>query len=151
MEAVVTALRPRAAIQPPKHMLLRPGDVAYWNSILTGRARDEWRACDIMLPVQLDRIQADLAAETERLAVEGMVTDSAKADGNPITTPGRRSATCWRSGKWPYCGRCAWAASPPDGKAHSCRVGVWSGTRMRCGRCSNGTAPAACWHTERRG
>ena len=82
-------------------MLLRPGDVAYWNSILTGRARDEWRACDLVLTVQLARTQVGFAAETERLAVEGMVTDSAKADGNPITTPGRRSATCWRSGKWP--------------------------------------------------
>jgi hypothetical protein len=90
--AAVAALRPRAAIQPPKHMRLRPGDVAYWNSILTGRAREEWRACDLVLAVQLARTQADLAAETERLGVEGMVIASAKADGNPITNP--RATIC---------------------------------------------------------
>jgi len=49
--------------------------------------RREWRACDLVLAVQLARTQADHAAETERLAVEGMVIANAKADGNPITTP----------------------------------------------------------------
>ena len=73
-------------------MRLQPGDMAYWNSILTVKARDEWRACVLVLAVQLARTQADLAVETERLAVEGMVIASAKADGNPITNP--RATIC---------------------------------------------------------
>ena len=62
-------------------------DLPCWNSTLTGWACDNWRACDLVLAVQLARTQADLAAETERLAVEGMVIASAKAGRNPITIP----------------------------------------------------------------
>ena len=91
-EAVVAALRPRAASLPPKHMRMRPGDLPYWNSILTGRAHDEWRACDLVVAVQLARTQADLAAQSDQLAVEGMVIANAKADGNPITNP--RATVC---------------------------------------------------------
>ena len=52
-------------------MTLRDCDRPFWNAIIAGRAREEWRDIDLSLAVLLARVQSDYVTEIdENKAIE---------------------------------------------------------------------------------
>ena len=74
-EAAVKALVDVANGPPavPKHVRLRPEDVAFWDGIVRARAKDEWTDADLVVGAQLARCQFDIERESECLDYEGTV------------------------------------------------------------------------------
>src|ERR1035437_4638042 len=69
--AIENARKPPPA--PPAHVKLRDSDKPYWDSIIAGRARDEWTPVSLVLAAQLARCQSDIETEQATLAAEGSV------------------------------------------------------------------------------
>ena len=65
----------RTMPEPPLHMNLRPGDLAFWPAVISARSIDEWDGATIVLAAQLCRTQFDLEAESTVLMQEGSVID----------------------------------------------------------------------------
>lgn len=68
-------------IDPPKHVSLRPGDRAFWNAIVTARARDTWTEIDLTTAANLARTHADIESLQATLDTEGYVIDG---KANPL-------------------------------------------------------------------
>jgi hypothetical protein len=66
--AKAVALGPLA---PPAHVCLRPGDLPYWEAIMTARPRDTWTVIDLCTAGNLARTQADVERLQQELDSEG--------------------------------------------------------------------------------
>lgn len=53
-------------LKPPAHVHLREGDIPFWNSIVTARAREFWTEADLENAASLARAKADV----EKLQLE---------------------------------------------------------------------------------
>ena len=60
-------------LQPPDHVCLRAGDLPYWNSIMTARARDTWTLVDLVQAGNMARAQADIERLQQELDAEGYI------------------------------------------------------------------------------
>ena len=58
-------------IAPPDHVCLRPGDLVFWNAIMTARPRDTWTTIDLCTAGNLARTQADIERLQQQLDSEG--------------------------------------------------------------------------------
>jgi hypothetical protein len=58
-------------LPPPDHVCLRPGDLPYWDSIMTARARDTWTGVDLVQAGNMARAQADIERLQQQLDTEG--------------------------------------------------------------------------------
>ena len=68
-------------IDPPAHVALREGDRAFWDAIVTARARDTWTEIDLCTAANLARTQADIEHLQARLDSEGYIVDG---KANPL-------------------------------------------------------------------
>jgi hypothetical protein len=64
--AIKSAMTAGQKIQPPAHCTLRDGDLPFWESVVSARARDTWTASDLETAANLARCKADI----ERLQLE---------------------------------------------------------------------------------
>jgi hypothetical protein len=62
-------------LDPPAHVVLRPGDRPFWDSIVTARARDTWTAIDLTTAANLARTQADIERLQSDLDTSGYMVD----------------------------------------------------------------------------
>ena len=86
-------------IDPPAHVVLRPGDCPFWNAIVTSRARDTWTAIDLCTAGNLARTQADIERLQSALDSSGYLLSDGKV--NPLAvlvdTLSRRTVTLSRA------------------------------------------------------
>ena len=68
-------------IDPPAHVTLRKGDRAFWNAIVTARARDTWTDTDLATAASLARAQADIETLQVQLDATGYLIDG---KANPL-------------------------------------------------------------------
>lgn len=75
-------------IQPPAHCTLRDGDLPFWNSIVSARARDTWTASDLENAANLARCKADIERLQGEITAEGdiIVNDRGTQIINPKHT-----------------------------------------------------------------
>jgi hypothetical protein len=71
-------------LDPPAHVALRPGDRAFWNAIVTSRARDTWTAVDLCTAGNMARTQADIERLQKVVDANGYVMEDGKV--NPAAT-----------------------------------------------------------------
>ena len=85
--AAVTATQAAALgpLQPPAHVKLRPGDLPFWNAIMSARARDTWTEADLATAAAMARAQADIEALQSSIDAEGFTI--ASGNGVPIVNP----------------------------------------------------------------
>ena len=69
-------------IDPPAHVALRDGDRAFWDAIVTSRARDTWTTIDLCTAGNLARTQADIERLQSQLDTAGYVLGDGKV--NPV-------------------------------------------------------------------
>lgn len=69
------------AIDPPAHIVLRPGDRPFWDAVVTARARDTWTSIDLCTAANLARTQADIEHLQAKLDTEGYVVEG---KANPL-------------------------------------------------------------------
>lgn len=62
--AVATMAAAARDLSPPKHLKLRRGDLPFWDSVITERAKSEWTDADLAVAANLARAMAD----AERIA-----------------------------------------------------------------------------------
>ena len=46
-------------LSPPAHIRLRPGDMPFWDSVISERAKSEWTDADLAVAANLARAMAD--------------------------------------------------------------------------------------------
>jgi len=83
IQAAVNAAQ--GVLSPPKHVVIRPGDMPFWDGVMRARARDEWIEADLVVAAQLARVQADIERESKTLDVEGTVVTNER--GTPVCNP----------------------------------------------------------------
>jgi len=85
--AAVTAAQSAALgpIEPPAHVCIRPGDLVFWEGIVTARARDTWNETDLVQAGNLARCQADIERLQREVEKEGDIVSDAR--GTPIINP----------------------------------------------------------------
>ena len=83
VKAMVDAAK--TPIQPPAHVKLRDGDMAFWEGVVCARARDEWTTSDLVVAGQLARCQADIEKEQVSLDLEGSVVKNDR--GTQVMNP----------------------------------------------------------------
>jgi hypothetical protein len=85
-------------LTPPDHVSLRDGDMAYWNCIVTARARDTWTQIDLTTAANLARTQADVERLQKQLDAEGyMLGDKANPLVIVVNTLSRRALSLARA------------------------------------------------------
>lgn len=62
--AVATMAAAARDLSPPKHLRLRRGDMPFWDSVISERAKSEWTDADLAVAANLARAMAD----AERIA-----------------------------------------------------------------------------------
>jgi hypothetical protein len=72
-------------IEPPAHVRLRDGDRAFWDAIVTARARNKWDGHDLGIAANLARAMADIERYQVQLDREGATIENLK--GTPIMNP----------------------------------------------------------------
>ena len=72
-------------LEPPAHVMLRPGDKPFWDAIVTARARDTWTVSDLAIAANLARSQADIERLQAEVDIEGFTIPS--GNGTPIVNP----------------------------------------------------------------
>lgn len=60
-------------IEPPAHVLLRDGDLPFWESIVCARARDSWNTADLENAANLARCKHDIERLQIEITIEGDV------------------------------------------------------------------------------
>ena len=73
------------AIEPPAHIHLRDGDLPFWESIVTARARHNWDTADLEIAANLARCKADIERLHVEIDGEGDIIDNQR--GTPIVNP----------------------------------------------------------------
>lgn len=72
-------------LKPPAHVVLREGDLPFWNAIVQARARDTWNDSDLSAAANMARCQADVERLQVLVDAEGFTINS--ASGVPIINP----------------------------------------------------------------
>lgn len=67
-------------LKPPAHVALRPGDLPYWDAIVTSRARDTWTAVDLCTAGNMARSQADIERLQKVVDANGYVMADGKVN-----------------------------------------------------------------------
>jgi hypothetical protein len=75
-------------LEPPAHVSLSEHALAFWPGIIRARARDEWRAVDLVVAAQLAECQSLIETESAALRLEGMITTNDR--GTQIENPRNR-------------------------------------------------------------
>lgn len=57
--AVATMAAAARDLSPPKHLKLRRGDLPFWDSVISERAKSEWSEADLAVAANLARAMAD--------------------------------------------------------------------------------------------
>jgi hypothetical protein len=63
------------AIQPPKHITLRPEDKPHWRAIIKARAADSWNDSDLEVAGELARTRSDIESFRALISVQGHIVD----------------------------------------------------------------------------
>jgi len=72
-------------IKPPAHIKLRDGDIDFWNSVVSARARDTWNNADLENAANLARCKADIERLQSEITKEGDII--ANDRGTQIINP----------------------------------------------------------------
>lgn len=62
-------------LAPPACVTLRSGDKAFWDRIVSSKARDNWTDVDLITAAHLARAQADIEALQQQVDDEGYILD----------------------------------------------------------------------------
>ena len=82
VEAFNDAAKP---INPPEHIHLRPGDLPFWHSVVSARARSTWTSADLENAANLTRCKADIERLQKEIDAEGDTIENAR--GTMVVNP----------------------------------------------------------------
>lgn len=57
--AVATMAAAARDLSPPAHVFLRPGDMPFWDSVISEKPKSEWTESDLLVAANLARAMAD--------------------------------------------------------------------------------------------
>lgn len=57
--AVATMAAAARDLSPPNHAFLRPGDMPFWDSVISEKPKSEWTESDLLVAASLARAMAD--------------------------------------------------------------------------------------------
>lgn len=57
--AVATMAAAARDLSPPSHIFLRPGDMPFWDSVISEKPKSEWTESDLLVAANLARAMAD--------------------------------------------------------------------------------------------